>query len=431
MDSWKTKQKIIVQVVSLFISIGLWLYVTNTENPIRTVEVSKVPVQLLNANSLSDQGIALVPNQNIYVDLKVEGYSQDVYKLNKDDFLIQIDLDEYALKVGDNSIPITIVDTPSNVTVKNTSNLVVTVKIEELIEKDFKVESRIDVAAKVNYYAAQPEIEPETVTVSGPHSLVSQVKEVVVLGQEDNVSEDIVKNYEVIPIDDSGYTVEGVKLSTERVQVIIKVNSGKSVPIKVGTTGSANDNVNITSMELSQDYVEITGPKEVLDSINEIYTENIDLSIITKDSNKEVALIFPDGIEKASISYVTVSIEVEETKENEENEVTRVFEVEYTTSGLASGLNMTASSNKVKIVLRGSKSKLDSISIENIVASIDLSSITEAGQYTETPAVNITGDVQGVEISSVESVIINITKEEISEGVFDETTTDEASTLVS
>ena len=313
---------------------------------------------------------------------------------------------------------------------KNTSNLVVTVKIEELIEKDFKVESRIDVAAKVNYYAAQPEIEPETVTVSGPHSLVSQVKEVVVLGQEDNVSEDIVKNYEVIPIDDSGYTVEGVKLSTERVQVIIKVNSGKSVPIKVGTTGSANDNVNITSMELSQDYVEITGPKEVLDSINEIYTENIDLSIITKDSNKEVALIFPDGIEKASISYVTVSIEVEETKENEENEVTRVFEVEYTTSGLASGLNMTASSNKVKIVLKGSKSKLDSISIENIVASIDLSSITEAGQYTETPAVNITGDAQGVEISSVESVIINITKEEISEGVFDETTTDEESTLV-
>ena len=430
MDSWKTKQKIIVQVVSLFISIGLWLYVTNTENPIRTVEVSKVPVQLLNANALSDQGIALVPNQNIYVDLKVEGYSQDVYKLNKDDFSIQIDLDEYALKVGDNSIPITIVDTPSNVTVKNTSNLVVTVKIEELIEKDFKVESRIDVAAKVNYYAAQPEIEPETVTVSGPHSLVSQVKEVVVLGQEDNVSEDIVKNYEVIPIDDSGYTVEGVKLSTERVQVIIKVNSGKSVPINVGTTGSANDNVNITSMELSQDYVEITGPKEVLDSINEIYTENIDLSIITKDSNKEVALIFPDGIEKASISYVTVSIEVEETKENEENEVTRVFEVEYTTSGLASGLNMTASSNKVKIVLKGSKSKLDSISIENIVTSIDLSSITEAGQYTETPAVNITGDVQGVEISSVESVIINITKEEISEGVFDETTTDEESTLV-
>lgn len=427
MDSWKTKQKIIVQVVSLFISIGLWLYVTNTENPIRTVEVSKVPVQLLNANALSDQGIALVPNQNIYVDLKVEGYSQDVYKLNKDDFLIQIDLDEYALKVGDNSIPITIVDTPSNVTVKNTSNLVVTVKIEELIEKDFKVESRIDVAAKVNYYATQPEIEPETVTVSGPHSLVSQVKEVVVLGQEDNVSEDIVKNYEVIPIDDSGYTVEGVKLSTERVQVIIKVNSGKSVPIKVGTTGSANDNVNITSMELSQDYVEITGPKEVLDSINEIYTENIDLSIITKDSNKEVALIFPDGIEKASISYVTVSIEVEETKENE---VTRVFEVEYTTSGLASGFNMTASSNKVKIVLKGSKSKLDSISIENIVASIDLSSITEAGQYTETPSVNITGDVQGVEISSVESVIINITKEEISEGVFDETTTDEESTLV-
>ena len=412
MDNWKTKQKIIVQIVSLFISIGLWLYVTNTENPIRTVEVSKVPVQLLNANDLSKQGMALVPNQSIYVDLKVEGYSQDVYKLNKDNFSIKIDLAEYALKLGDNSIPITIVDTPSNVTVKNTSNLVVTVKIEEIIEKDFKVESRIDVAAKANYYVAQPQINPETVTVSGPKSLVSQVKGVVVLGQEDNVFEDIVKNYEVVAIGDSGDTVEGVKLSTERVQVIIKVNPGKSVPIKVGTIGNAGYNINIASMELSQNYVEITGPQYILDSISEIYTEAIDLSRITKNSNMEVALIFPDGIEKASISYVT-----------------REFEVEYTTSGLASDFNMTASSNKVKIVLKGSKSKLDSINIENIVASIDLSSITDVGQYTETPAVNITGDAEGVEIISVESIIINVTKEENSEGVFNETTTNEESTL--
>lgn len=429
MDNRKTKQKIIVQIVSLFISIGLWLYVTNTENPIRTVEVSKVPVQLLNANDLSKQGMALVPNQSIYVDLKVEGYSQDVYKLNKDNFSINIDLAEYALKLGDNSIPITIVDTPSNVTVKNTSNLVVTVKIEEIIEKDFKVESRIDVAAKANYYVAQPQINPETVTVSGPKSLVSQVKGVVVLGQEDNVFEDIVKNYEVVAIGDSGYTVEGVKLSTERVQVIIKVNPGKSVPIKVGTIGNAGYNINIASMELSQNYVEITGPQYILDSISEIYTEAIDLSRITKNSNMKVDLIFPDGIEKASISYVTVSIEVEEAKESQENEVTREFEVEYTTSGLASDFNMTASSDKVKIVLKGSKNKLDSINIENIVASIDLSSITDTGQYTETPAVNITGDAEGVEIISVESIIINVTKEENSEGVFNETTTNEESTL--
>ena len=106
-----------------------------------------------------------------------------------------------------------------------------------------------------------------------------------------------------------------------------------------------------------------------------------------------------------------------------------MFEVEYTTSGLASDFNMTASSDKVKIVLKGSKNKLDSINIENIVASIDLSSITDTGQYTETPAVNITGDAEGVEIISVESIIINVTKEENSEGVFNETTTNEESTL--
>ncbi|MCQ2969771.1 MAG: CdaR family protein [Clostridium sp.] len=427
MDSWQTKQKIIVQIISLFTSIGLWLYVTNTENPIRTVEVNKVPVQLLNANDLSDQGMALVPSQNIYVDLKVEGYSQDVYKLNKDDFSIKIDLAEYALKIGNNLIPITIVDTPSNVTVKNTSNLVATVKIEEIIEKDFRVESRIDVAAKVNYYVAEPEIETETVTVTGPNSLVSQVNELVLLGQEDNVSEDIVKNYEVIPIDNNGKKVEGVKLSTEKVRVTIKVNAGKSVPIKVRTSGSTNKNINITSIELSQNYVELTGPQSILDNINEIYTDTIDLSKIVKNSNNEVALIFPSDVEKVSISHITVSIKVEEVKE-EENEITAEFEVEYTTTGLEKEFNMTVLSNKVKVVLSGIKSKLDSVSIENIVANIDLSSITEAGEYVETPNVSISGDIKDVEIVSVESIKINISKEEpkIED---EETTTDEENNL--
>ena len=63
--------------------------------------------------------------------------------------------------------------------------------------------------------------------------------------------------------------------------------------------------------------MEITGPQEILDSISEIYTEAIDLSRITKNSNMKVDLIFPDGIEKASISYVNVSIEVEEAKESQ------------------------------------------------------------------------------------------------------------------
>ena len=43
------------------------------------------------------------------------------------------------------------------------------------------------VAAKANYYVAQPQINPETVTVSGPKSLVSQVKDETPKGVSKNI----------------------------------------------------------------------------------------------------------------------------------------------------------------------------------------------------------------------------------------------------
>ena len=51
MDNWKNKQKIIVQLVCLLLSLGLWIYVTNIENPIKSYELSKVPVEIKNADS--------------------------------------------------------------------------------------------------------------------------------------------------------------------------------------------------------------------------------------------------------------------------------------------------------------------------------------------------------------------------------------------
>ena len=73
MDSWKNKQKVIVQLVCILLSLCLWIYVTNIKNPIKSYELKNVPVEILNSNSLQDSGLALVPNQNFYVNLKIEG----------------------------------------------------------------------------------------------------------------------------------------------------------------------------------------------------------------------------------------------------------------------------------------------------------------------------------------------------------------------
>ena len=426
MDNGKAKQKVVVQIVSILLSIILWLYVTNTENPIRIINVNKVAVNLLNTNKLEEQGLALAPNQTINVNLSIEGSSADVYKINKDDFKIEIDLSEYALKAGDNFIPVNIVESPSNITIKNDSGLAAKVRLEELTKKEVAVEARIDVAAKVNYYVAPAEINPETITVSGPKSLVDQVNSLIVQGKEDNVSENIVKNYDVIPIDKNGYTVDGVKLSSERVQVAIKVNAGKSVPINLVTTGESNEGLKINSMKLSQEYVELSGPKDVLDRIDEIKTESVDLSQISDSVDMEVALIIPEEVEKSSTNYVKLSISVEKqgNEEEKENKETREIDVSVSTTGLKSGLALETSDITVKVVLSGYKKDLDLVNGETISASLDLSGITEAGKYTEKPVVNLSGELNNVEISSVGNVEISVINTDNTDNTFDEDTTE-------
>ena len=139
MDNWNNKQKVIAQIVCLLLSIGLWFYVTNVENPIKTQDINKVPVRLINEDVLRDSNLVLEPNQQFYVDLKVEGTIQDLRKVNKSDFEIVVDLSEYAYKIGANKIPVHIIDSPARIAIKNNSSLTLTIYIDEYVNKISKL----------------------------------------------------------------------------------------------------------------------------------------------------------------------------------------------------------------------------------------------------------------------------------------------------
>lgn len=195
MDNWNNKQKVIVQIVCLLLSVALWFYVTNVENPIKTQDINKVPVKLMNEGVLRDSNLILAPNQQFFVNLKVEGTTQDLRKISKDDFEITIDLSEYAYKVGANKIPVHIVDSPARVAIKNNSSLTLTIYIDEYIKRDVEITSEIDIIAKPTYYVAPIEFAKSKVTISGPKSAVDKVYSVVARGEEYNVNETISKSY--------------------------------------------------------------------------------------------------------------------------------------------------------------------------------------------------------------------------------------------
>lgn len=405
MDNWTSKQKIIVQVVCLLLSMGLWFYVTNIENPLRSYDLSKVPVELLNMDSLNESNLALAPNQEYYVTLKLEGQSQDIFNVQRSDFKVTVDLKEYALKVGENKIPVNIVESPSNISVKSNSGLSITLNIEELIEKDVPVKSKIDIVAKSSYYASNPIFNPSVITVKGAASLVDQVEYVVAQGQEHSIESTIVKNYIVVAMDDNDNIIKGIELSQNWVEATIKVNEGKTVPVKVNTTGALKDGLRIKSIEAAVNQIGLSGPEEILDNISEISTEYIDLSKVLETTAITTNLIIPEGVVINSETQIVVNIALDKV-------VTKEFNISYTLIGQATGIKITPKSDKIKVVVEGFPEDIDSLTEENIKAELDIAAHTTAGTYSETPKVTISGINSNATIKSVDKVEFTIEVEE-------------------
>ncbi|MCD2501864.1 hypothetical protein LQE93_08725 [Clostridium sp. NSJ-145] len=405
MDNWNNKQKAIVQMVCLLLSIALWFYVTNVENPIKTQDINKVPVQLMNEGVLKDSNLTLAPNQQFFVNLKIEGTTQDLRKINKDDFEIVIDLSEYAYKIGANKIPVHIVDSPARVAIKNNSSLTLTIYIEEYVKKDIEITSDINIIAKPTYYVAPIEFSNDKVTISGPKSAIDNVASVVARGEEYNLSETISKSYHLYPVDENGNKVDNVTLSQDTIDATINVNEGKIVPVKVNTVGELISGIRLKDFTSNYKEVELSGPKEILDTIDVIETNPVNLSNITGDTTIDVDLKIPDKVQVnlGDVNSVSVTITVE-------NESSKEVTVDVALNGVVDGLNLDVANKTVRVKVIGYEEDIKNITAESITANLDLSSYTEAGQFTEYPAITLNSPNDKVRLEVLDKVSFNLEK---------------------
>lgn len=405
MDNVSAKQKIIIQAVCILLSIGLWFYVTNIESPTTTYELSRVPVELDNVDALKDLGLALAPNQSFYVTLKLEGSTQDIFKVSRSDFKVNIDLSEYALKVGENKVPVSIIDFPSKITIKNNGGLTVKLIVEERVDKDFTISSNIDVIAKSGYYVAPPIFNPQNITVSGVKSLVDRVYTVLAKGSEDNISDTLVKSYHLECVDEDGNVIDEVDISQETVMATIEVNEGKSIPIKINTIGNLKDNIKLKSMESTITQVGLSGSREILDNIHEIETEPIDLSKIESNTELNVKLVIPEGVQiyqGQETTTIKVTVDKVESKE---------ITIGFTFINIPAGVRVISSVQETNVELTGYKEDIDKITSNNIKVELDVSKYNEEGTFSETPTVTLLVENAGISVNSLGKITFDVVKE--------------------
>lgn len=414
------EKNLMVKLVCLLLSFGLWIYISNIENPIKQYTITNIPVQIINLDVLKEDNLTLAPDQNFTISLTIQGTSTNIYSINKSQFTAVANLSNYTLKSGDNSIPVEITNSPNNVNIKNNGVLRINIKLENITEKTMPVKSELNVTTSNSTYVKNISFSTNQITVSGPEETVNEVSKLVVRGNVTANNSTTTASFPVVAVDSSGNVVNDVVLSTNNVQTTITVEKGKLVPIKVQTTGELRAGLTLENIIANPNTIKILGSESVLDSTDEILSEPINLNSITGNETIITNLIVPRNITLLpNENEINVDVKVSGADENNsENvvngntETTKTFEIPITIEGNLSGYTANLSSNTVTVVLKGTKKELDNLQASNLSCKVDVSKLTkECGVVSPTVNINNENNVL-VDSQNPQTVDVTFTKAE-------------------
>ncbi|MBZ9690136.1 hypothetical protein FC789_13825 [Clostridium botulinum] len=402
MGKGNKNKSLVAKLICLLLSFGLWLYISNVENPVRTYELKGVPVELINKESISKSNLAIVGEESFTVDLTLEGATSEITKAKKDSFKLTADMSSYALKNGENIIPIQIVSYPQNINIKNNGFLGIKIKLETLITKDVSLKSQVNITYKENIYKKDLTVSPQKATISGPESQVNKVDMGILVGNIENLEKDINKKFPIKFVTKDNKEVKGITSNADEAELNIKVNNGKTVPINIKTIGNSNEGISIESMVAEPKSVHIIGEDKILNSINSIDTQEINISNITADAEVNTNLKLPEGVTiQENSQNVKVKFSVKKAQEVTKN---ISCAVEYT--NLNPNLIIDSSKSTANVSISGLESVINSITEAELKATVDLSNTSEVGTYTYKPSVISINNRTDFNILSVDEVQI-------------------------
>lgn len=304
-------------VVSILISIFLWLYVVNVENTEIDVTVPDIPVTFIGADDILADRQLLVKDQGTQnVTLTIRCKRSQSTKMTKDNFEVTVDLtDIRSTGVHDRIYDVKL---PEDVSEKDTliigkSPEYVTVEIARLSSKPVPVYGLLNGGAAEGYMVKQLEFSPASVTVSGPEEIISQIHHANVVVDRENLNKTVTESCTFELVDRDGDPVDSSEIETDvsLVEVTVPIVMYKEVPLSVDIIegGGAKESNAIVDIEPKR--ITLAGDAELLEGLNVITLGAIDLADFesTYTGNYQIKINNElENVSKTTEATVTVNL---------------------------------------------------------------------------------------------------------------------------
>lgn len=372
------KQQFIIKVCCVIAAFALWLFITSTENPLTAFKIKSIPVQLLNADILTHSNLILVPGQDLTTSLNIKGPNTSMLLNTKaEDFTVVADLSQYALKKGEQKIPIEIRKSPNNINVINSDGLFISINLDELTEAKLPISVNVNGKPKEGFYASAAKLSQNYAMVVGASKFVNIVKEILIEMDIQGLESDVSKSYKLKPVDASGKEIKEVTVNPSHMDVKVPIRKTKSVAVKVKTIGKLDPGFTLGSTKVLPERFDVTGSAADLNQLEYLNTEVIDLSKINKSTIIDAKVLIPDGLSLVSTSGEgTVKVEINLNKVVQKN---LSLDIKY--NNLDEIYDVKLEKDKESIVISGTEAVINSLDLKKITATVDLANLVE-GEHT-------------------------------------------------
>ncbi len=400
--------------ISFLLALIMWAYVIGEVNPVITETFHDIPIELVNVDKLNARELSISSQSSQTIDVTISASKSIIDSLKSEDIKPYVDV--AGLEAGTSQTTI-IIPLDSEIELIQTSiqSLYLTVETTLYDQKTVDInfsqlsDGTEESEGKVPYATS---ISKDTVGIYGAESIVNSVEKVIALVDTSTLTD---QEQEVTPVlsavNANGEVVNYVQFS-EDITIDAMYYYEKTVPLRIDVINPQTEGIERT-VDIPRN-VSLLGPNEVISDISSIRANQIDLTEVTRSMSIEIVPILPTGVALQFPLSIDVTVNTTNEEDNEDSlgpdTVTEVFNLSTENIdllNLSPQFRAVISAATLEISVTAPQSVLDEFTIEDIVASVDLTGLTE-GTHTVNITLSSNKETESI-ISNLPNVEIEIT----------------------
>ena len=385
------KNKLVLFLFSLLVSLGMWLYVVNYISPESEAMFYNIPVVFEGETVLNtERNLMITDISTTTVNMKISGNRSDLNKVNSNNIVVKVDLSKVydpgeSILQYSYSFPGDVPQGALSVESKFPSGITVTT--------DLRLTKEVPV--KVVYSGSAPEgfisdtenavLDRSYVNVTGPSAVVELIDHARIDVDLSAQSETISDHFVYTLCDKDGRPVDAEQIVTDvgEIYLNLTIHRFQEAKLLLNVTYGGGANESNTHIKLSSETIRVSGSEKLLDGLKELVIGSVDLSTIETDTVLTFPIVLPEGVTNLSgITDVVATIDFD-------NLLTKKFTVDdIEVINVPEGMEYDLMNEVLEVTLRGSAVQINNLDPEHISIVVDLSG-KEVGTFTVKATIKI------------------------------------------